>query len=372
MSFNDVLKNYDWDDVQKFINSRTERDVEISLGKDRKDDSDHATLLSKAAEKYIEPMAAEAHKITVQRFGKTIKIYAPIYLSNVCSNSCVYCGFNAKNQIPRLTLTEDEIRAELEIISRTGIQHLLLVTGESPKLISLDYLKKSAELARERFSSVSIEIYPLDTDGYSQLYKAGVDGLTIYQETYNRETYANVHPAGKKRDYDWRLETPERGAEAGMRTVGLGTLMGLQDFRTEQFFTALHAKYMMKKYWKTHITMSFPRIREASGGYLPENVISDTNLVQSMVAHRLCMNDAGLIISTREPAHIRDHLIFLGVTQMSAGSKTEPGGYGTNPNEGKQFEIEDARTSEEFCNMVRSKGYDPVLKDWDKEFIETV
>jgi len=370
LSYNEILKEYKWDEIKSYIYSRTERDVENSLSKEHLQDYDLATLLSPVAEKYIENMAGESHRITVQRFGKTIKIYAPLYVSNTCTNHCTYCGFNHNNEIPRITLSEEEILNESKLISDMGIKHILLVSGESPKEASLDYLRRAVELMDRDFSSISIEVYPMDVKSYETLYKAGNDGLTIYQETYNREKYAQVHPAGKKRDYDWRLDTAERGATAGFRTVGVGTLMGLEDFRTDQFFTGMHARYLMKKFWKTHVTLSFPRIREASGSFTDYDVITDTNLVQCMLAQRLFNHDAGLVISTREPARMRDNLLPLGVTQMSAGSKTDPGGYGTNPNDGKQFEIEDSRSVDDFCNMLRSKGYDPILKDWDRSFVK--
>lgn len=366
--FQKIIDQYKFEDMQRYIHSRTEKDVELALGASRMNEEDLAALLSPAAEKFLEPMANEAHRITKQRFGNTIKIYAPLYLSNECTNSCVYCGFNKHNKIPRVTLSREEILREAEHIAGLGIQHLLLVTGESPKIVGIDYLTETLDLISRHFSSMSIEVFPMSTEEYRIMYEHGVDGLTLYQETYCREKYAEVHPAGKKRDYDWRMGGPERGAEAGFRFVGIGTLMGLKDFRTEQFFTGLHASYLIKNYWKTHIAISFPRIRKAEGNFVPYEIVTDTNLVQSMLAHRIFQSDAGLVISTREPAEMRDNLLPLGVTQMSAGSKTEPGGY-SEEHDGKQFEVEDKRSVEEFCNMIRSKGYDPVMKDWDRSFL---
>ncbi|PLX70550.1 MAG: 2-iminoacetate synthase ThiH [Denitrovibrio sp.] len=366
--FQNLLDTYKLKEVQDFIHSRSEKDVELALGASKMTEEDFAALLSPAAEKFVEPMAEEAHRITKQRFGNTIKIYAPLYLSNECTNSCVYCGFNTHNQIPRVTLTKEEIIQEAQHIAGLGIKHLLLVTGESPKQVGIDYMVEALELINKHFSSMAIEVFPMSTEEYKIMYDNGVDGLTLYQETYCREKYAEVHPAGKKRDFDWRLHGPERGAEAGFRFVGVGSLMGLKDFRTEQFFTGLHASYLIKNYWKTHITISFPRIRKAEGNFKPYEIISDTNLVQSMLAHRMFQSDVGLVISTREPAQMRENLLPLGVTQMSAGSKTEPGGY-SKEHDGKQFEVEDKRSVEEFCNMIRSKGYDPVMKDWDRSFL---
>jgi len=366
--FADILNSYRYEDINKLIYSKTDRDVELALGASKVSEDHFAALLSPAAEKYLEQMAVEAHKITNRRFGNTIKIYAPLYLSNECTNSCVYCGFNTHNSIPRMTLSKEEIIKEAELISAMGIKHLLLVTGESPKIVGVEYLAETLGTISENFSSMSIEVFPMSTEDYKKMYKNGVDGLTLYQETYNRERYAEVHPAGKKRDFDWRLAGPERGAEAGFRFIGIGSLMGLNEFRTDQFFTGIHAEYLIKNFWKTHISISFPRIRKAEGDFKPYEIISDTNLVQSMLAHRFFQQDVGLVISTREPAQMRDNLLPLGVTQMSAGSKTEPGGYSCE-NDGKQFEVEDKRSVSEFCDMLRSKGYDPVLKDWDRSFL---
>jgi 2-iminoacetate synthase len=366
--FQNILDTYNFNEIKGFIHSRTIKDVEDALNASKVSETDFAALLSPAAEKMLEEIASEAHKVTKRRFGNTIKIYAPLYLSNECTNSCRYCGFNTHNSITRVTLSDEEILQEAEHIAGLGIQHLLLVTGESPKQVGTDYLLRTLELISDKFSAMSIEVYPMSTEEYGLMYKHGVDGLTLYQETYNREKYADVHPAGRKRDFDWRLGGPERGAEAGFRIVGIGSLMGLEDFRTEQFFTGLHAGYLIRNYWKTHITVSFPRIRKAEGNFKPYEIVSDINLVQSMTAHRLFQNDVGLVISTREPAHIRDNLLPLGVTQMSAGSKTEPGGY-SREHDGKQFEVEDKRSVAEFCNMLKSKGYDPVMKDWDRSFL---
>ncbi|MCA1927031.1 MAG: 2-iminoacetate synthase ThiH [Calditerrivibrio sp.] len=372
MSFISLLKEYNWDDIKKYIYSRTYRDVEFALSNSRLTAQDFAILLSPAAEKYLEHMAKISKEITLRRFGKTIQIYAPLYLSNKCVNSCLYCGFNAKNKIPRKTISFATIEKEADLISNEGIRHILLVSGEAPKDVNMEYLKKTADICKKYFSSISIEIQPLSESEYSELYKNGIDGLTIYQETYNRETYKKVHLAGKKSDFDWRLETPDRGGKAGFRNIGVGALMGLEDFRTEEFFVGLHAQYLMKTYWKTHIKVSFPRIRNAEGGYKPDHIITDKNLVQSMLALRIFLNDVGLVISTREPKDFRDNILGLGVTQMSAGSKTNPGGYSEDNKEGEQFSMEDTRSVEEFVSMLRSKGYDPVFKDFDQNFFSGV
>ncbi|WP_273266876.1 2-iminoacetate synthase ThiH [Flexistipes sinusarabici] len=372
MSFYKILQEkFTWERIKDFIYSRESIHVENALSKPEKSAEDFATLLSPAAENFLEEMASTASKITRQRFGKTIKLYAPIYLSNECTNSCVYCGFNRKNDIERKTLSYSEIEKEATIISSQGIRHILLVSGESPNVVNMEYLKEAVNICRKYFSSISIEIYPLSEENYYELYKEGVDGLTIYQETYNEKTYSQVHPAGKKRNYLWRLESPERGANAGIRTIGIGALMGLEDFRTEEFFVGMHADYLMKNYWKTHFTISFPRIRKAAGNFTPHQFISDKNLVQCMLALRIFKNDAGLVISTRESSEFRDNILPLGVTQMSAGSKTEPGGYHNEKHTGEQFEVEDDRSVAEFVQSLKDKGFDPVNKDWDRAFLNT-
>ena len=372
MSFYEELRRYDWDEVGKFIYTRSEVDVKRGLEKEKLDIEDFCALLSPAAEQYLEDMAIKAHEVTKRRFGKTIKIYIPMYVSNECVNSCLYCGFSMKNKFHRKTLSMDEVKRELEVIKKTGIKHLLVCSGEHPKKVSLGYLKRIVSEVKKDFSSVIIEVQPLDEDDYRILYEEGADTLAVYQETYNIVTYDEVHPAGKKRDFEYRLLSPERAANAGFRSVGIGALMGLADFRIDEFFVGLHANYLMKKFWKTHITVSFPRIRHAEGDFKPKYTVTDKNLVQSMLALRLFLNDVGLVISTREPAHFRDRLMKLGATQMSAGSRTNPGGYASGETEGKQFDVEDTRSAEEFIEAVKKNGFEPVLKDWDSGFMAAI
>lgn len=368
MTFEQIVDSYNFKDITKMIYSRTTRDVEYALGKEKLDEEDFAALISPAAENYLEEMAQKALRITQQRFGKIIKIYAPMYMSNVCSNSCVYCGFNRHNDIPRVILTDEQIKQEADIIHNMGIRHILLVTGEAPAKVGTDYMINAVNIMKDLFSSICIEVYPMSVEDYSLMYQNGVDGLTMFQETYDREKYAEVHPAGKKRDFGWRVNGPERGAQAGFRTIGLGALMGLQEFRTDQFFLGMHADFLIRNYWKSQVSISLPRIRKAAGCFKPENVINDVQYVQMMLAHRLFQHDLGINISTRETPKFRDRLVHLGATHMSAGSKTEPGGY-AHENEGKQFEVEDSRSVAQFCQMIRDHGYDPVMKDWDTNFL---
>lgn len=370
MSFVDEINKYDPEQVRAGIAAKTANDVERALSSERLRPDDFMALISPAAEGYLEAMAQKAHRLTRQRFGNTILLYAPLYISNECSNGCLYCGFNALNKVPRRTLTLDEVERDARILHDLGFRHILLVTGEAPAKVGNDLLAAAARRIGHLFSSISIEVYPMEEAGYARMVEAGVDGLTVYQETYDRALYSQLHPFGKKRDYDFRLLTPERGGAAGLRRIGIGFLQGLGNFRTEAFFTGLHALYLSRHFWRTQISVSFPRMRPAEGGFSPPNPVSDRSLVQLICAMRLLMPDAGLVLSTRESAELRDHLLPLGITQMSAGSCTAPGGYADGDRSTEQFAIDDDRTPAEVCALLRSRGYDPVWKDWDSAFLD--
>lgn len=368
MTFQQILAKYDLAAIEARIERMRPADVEAALAATHLGPDDFMALLSPAAAGYIEPLAQRAHRLTVQRFGKTILMYAPLYLSNECTNGCRYCGFNAHNQVPRRTLTLAEIEAEAKVLFERGFRHLLLVTGEAPKAADTDYLAAAIARIRPLFSSLSIEVYPMEEAGYRQVVGAGVDGLTLYQETYDRSLYAEMHPFGKKRDFDFRLRAPEHAAAAGMRRIGIGALLGLGKFRVEAFCTGLHALHLARHCWRTHLTVSFPRMRPADGGFQPLHPVSDRDFVQLICALRLLLPDAGLVLSTRESARLRDNLLPLGITQMSAGSCTSPGGYAEKDESGRQFAIDDDRTPAEVEAMLRARGYDPVWKDWDLAF----
>jgi len=370
MSFLEVINNYDPAEVLEQIESKTAPDVERALAAARLRPDDLQALLSPAAGPYLEQMAQKAHRVTRQRFGNTVLLYAPIYLSNECSNGCLYCGFNARNKVPRRTLSLDEIERDARILHELGFRHILLVTGEAPARFGDDELEAAVRRIKPLFSSVSIEVYPMETDGYARMVAAGVDGLTIYQETYDRVLYEELHPFGKKRDYDFRLLTPERGGAAGLRRIGIGFLQGLGHFRTEAFFTGLHALHLSRHFWRSQISVSFPRMRPAEGGFSPPNPVSDRHLVQLICTMRLLLPDAGLVLSTRESAQLRDNLLPLGITQMSAGSCTAPGGYADGDRSTEQFAIDDDRSPARICELLREKGYDPVWKDWDRAFLD--
>ena len=329
-------------------------------------------LVSPAAESFLEQMAQLAHQLTIKRFGPTIRLYAPLYLSNYCINSCYYCGFNKNNKSERTRLTVKQALAEADIIASEGFRDILLVSSEDRKFISVGYLVELAGKLRGKFASISIEIYQLSKDEYAELFKAGIEGVTLYQETYDREAYKYYHPSGPKSDYDNRLNTPDYIAAAGMREVGLGVLLGLTDWRIETLALAEHAHYLIKRYWQSHVSFSFPRLRPAPevGSAQFKHLLSDKNLVQMITALRLCFADAGLVLSTRERAQLRDHLVKLGITKLSAGSKTNPGGYSGRCQAIEQFQIDDNRNPAQVAAMIRQLGFEPVWKDWDIAFIQ--
>lgn len=329
------------------------------------------TLVSPVAQDYLEPMAALSQRLTLQRFGRAIRLYAPIYLSSHCVNRCQYCGFNRDNTFDRVRLSIDEAVAEAEILAREGFRDILLVTSEDRRFISVAYLAELAKALRGKFSFIGAEIYQMTAAEYRQLFEAGIEGITLYQETYDRATYAKYHLGGPKADYDMRLRGPDDFAAAGMREIGLGALLGLADWRIETLALAEHAFSLFKRYWQSRISFSFPRIRPAYG-VPPEtfpHLVTDKNLVQMMLALRLCFADAGLVLSTREPPQLRDQFIRLGITKMSAGSRTSPGGYSHSDGDSGQFRVSDERSPAQVVAMLKRQGLEPVWKDWDRAFL---
>jgi 2-iminoacetate synthase len=351
------------------LEQATSRDVERALTREHLDECDLLALLSEAAAPYIEPLAQRALELTRQRFGRTIQLYAPLYLSNECVNRCTYCGFSHELDIPRVTLNIDAVRGEAEHLHAQGFRHLLLVAGEAPKAVSLDYLVSVAQALRPRFDSLSIEVGTFKLAGYEQLVAAGYDGLTLYQETYQVETYRKVHLAGPKHDYARRLDAIEHGGLAGFRTLGIGALLGLAPWQLEAHAVATHGRMLALKHWRSRIAVSFPRIRDNAGGRLATHPVSDRALVQMICATRLFLPDAELVLSTREPSELRDHLVGIGITRMSAGSRTNPGGYLEERDSGEQFAIEDSRPASEVAESLVARGYEPVWKDFDRAFL---
>ena len=330
------------------------------------------TLISPGAEGYLEEMAQMALQLTLQRFGRTIRLYAPLYLSNYCVNNCRYCGFNRENKSERTRLAIEQAIDEADVIASEGFRDILLVSSEDRKFVSVDYLVELAIKLRSKFSFISVEVYQMSTAEYAKLFTAGIEGVTLYQETYNPEAYAYYHPDGPKSDYDNRLSGPDNIAAAGMREIGLGALLGLADWRIETLALAEHVHYLTKRYWQSHVSVSFPRLRPACN--VKESqfslLLSDRNLVQMIMALRLCFADVGLVLSTRERSELRDSLIRLGITKMSAGSKTSPGGYSGRTGAIKQFEIDDTRRAADVAAMIRAQGFEPVWKDWDTAFVK--
>lgn len=366
MSFYRKYLDYGNFDFDGFYSNISDNRILSIINKDRISELEFLALLSEKAGKYIELMAQKARKLTLKHFGKVIFLYTPLYVANYCVNQCVYCGFNILNDITRKKLTIDEVEKEAKIIYDTGLKHILLLTGESRSHSSVDYIKECVITLKKYFRSISIEIYPLEIDEYRELIEAGVDGFTMYQEVYNEEIYEQLHIKGPKKNYRFRIDAPERACMAGMRSVNIGALLGLDDWRREAFFTGLHADYLQNKYPDTELSVSLPRMRPHSGAFQPRVSVDDKSLVQIMLAFRLFLPRAGITLSTRERAEFRDNLIGLGVTKMSAGSSTEVGGHALSSKSEGQFDICDTRSVKEMTELIYSKGYQPVFKDWQE------
>lgn len=369
MRFREIFDQYNWNEVSASIYSKTEADVIAALEKNGSaTPKDFMALVSPAAGKFLEPMAQLSHQLTRKRFGNVIQMYIPMYLSNECQNICTYCGFSYDNKIDRLTLSEEQMLREAEVIKQMGYDHILLVSGEATKAVGADYFEKMIRLLRAHFSNIMIEVQPLEQDEYERLIAAGVNSVLVYQETYHEENYKLYHPKGKKSNFNYRLETPDRLGRAEVHRIGIGALLGLEDWRIDSFFTALHLDYLEKTFWKTKYSISFPRLRPAVGFREPNHPMSDKELVQLICAWRIFNENVELSLSTRESPGFRDHVIKLGITSISAGSKTEPGGYACRLNALEQFEISDERSPREVASMIEARGYEPVWKDWDKVF----
>jgi 2-iminoacetate synthase len=355
----------DWDTIKTSIYAKTATDVEAALHKTKRSLEDFKALISPAALPYLEQMAQLSHHLTQKRFGKTVQLYAPLYLSNECQNICTYCGFSYDNKIKRKTLTSIEIMQEAMYLKEQGFEHILLVTGEANKIAGVDYIKNAIDLLKPHFAQVSMEVQPMEQEEYETLATAGLFGVLVYQETYHKADYKIHHTKGKKSNFDYRVGTPDRLGKAGVHKIGLGVLIGLEDWRTDNFFTAMHLSYLEKTYWQTRYSISFPRLRPAEGLIEPKVVMNDKELVQLICAWRIFNEEVELSMSTRENEKFRDNIIRLGITSMSAGSKTNPGGYVTEVESLEQFEIDDSRSPSEIVQMVNSKGYKAVWKDWE-------
>lgn len=367
--FSEEIKKYDWKETTERIMSMTSDDVLRALGKSKLDDNDFMALVSPAAAPYLELMARRSRAITEQRFGKTISMFIPLYITNSCGNSCVYCGFNCHNKIKRVILTPEEIEEECKAIKALGpFENLLLVTGENPAKAGTDYIEKALQVCRPYFSNLTIEVMPLSAEDYERLTHSGLNGVICFQETYNRDRYKVYHPAGQKSNYEWRLNGFDRMGQAGVHKIGMGVLIGLEDWRTDVTMMARHLTYLHKHYWRTKYSVNFPRMRPSESGFQPNVVMSDRELAQVTFAFRIFDPDVDISYSTRENHDFRNNMATLGVTTMSAGSRTEPGGYATHVDSLEQFAISDDASPERVAADLRALGREPVWKDWDRVF----
>src|SRR4051812_89372 len=350
------------------------------------------SLLEPRTSAQLDAIASEAAALTRLHFGRTMRLFAPLYLSNECVNNCAYCGFSRDNAIFRVTLTIDQVIKEARHLAEQGFRHILLVSGEHPKFVSSGYLEECIRAIRPFVPTIAIEVGPMEQPEYERMVEAGAEGLVVYQETYDRAAYAEYHSAGPKRDFDWRLECAERGYAAGFRRIGLGALLGLADWKTEALGLAAHLDLMQNHGWKASYTISFPRLRPAAGGFQPRHPVSDAQFIQLLCAFRLRFPQVGIVLSTRESPALRDALLPIGITSMSAGSHTEPGGYTGQGREdlhltvrGRrveieehspfdeatgQFDISDHRTPQEIASLLTRRGFDPVWKDWDEAILQ--
>ena len=375
MSFAAVHAAHPWDEVLASITAKTDADVRRALARAEQgatDLEDFKAFVSPAAAPHLEHLARLSRERTLRRFGRTMQLFAPAYLSNECQNVCTYCGFSAGNKVARRTLTPGEILREAGALKQLGFDHVLLLTGESNK-IAVPYFVQALDLLRPHFSSLSMEVQPLETEEYAELRRHGLNAVLVYQESYHRETYNTHHPKGRKSDFAYRLDAPDRVGAAGVHKIGLGALFGLEDWRAECFFTALHLGWLERKHWRSRFSVSFPRLRPHGGELQPKVEMTDRHLVQAICAFRLLNGEVELTLSTRESRAFRDHACRLGVTAMSAGSRTNPGGYAEGKDASlEQFAIEDDRTPAEIAAMLRGAGYEPVWKDWDPSYDQPV
>ena len=367
--FSEVLDKISWDETTRRIASKTDADVIRALRKEHLDVDDFMAMISPAAVPHLEEMARLSMKYTQERFGKTISLYIPLYLSNACTNFCVYCGFNHNNNITRTTLNDQQIKEECKAIRRLGpFENLLIVTGEHPSVAGVDYLENALRIARPYFNNLSIEVMPLKAEDYYRLTQSGLNGVVCFQETYHRERYKTYHPKGMKSIFEWRLNGYDRMGQAGVHKIGMGVLIGLEDWRTDVTMMAHHLRYLQKHYWKTRYSVNFPRMRPSESGFQPNVTMTDKELAQLTFAFRIFDHDVDISYSTRENPVFRANMMKLGVTSMSAGSKTEPGGYASTPEALEQFHVSDERSPKDVAQEIRRLGYETVWKDWDKVF----
>ena len=371
--FSEVLEKIDWDATTEAIYAKSDADVRRALAKNHLDVEDFMALISPAAEPYLETMAQLSYRYTRERFGNTMQIFIPLYITNSCTNSCVYCGFHVSNPMKRTILTEEEMVNEYKAIKKLGpFENLLIVTGENPVKAGVPYIARSLDLARPYFSNLKIEVMPLSVEEYEELTHHGMNGVICFQETYHKANYNIYHPRGMKSNFEWRVNGFDRMGQAGVHSIGMGVLVGLEkEWRTDITMMAHHLRYLQKHYWKTKYSFNFPRMRPSeNGGIQPNVVMSDRELAQVTFATRIFDHDVDISYSTRESASFRNHMARLGVTTMSAESKTDPGGYYSYPQALEQFHVSDERKTGEVAAALRALGIEPVWKDWDQSFDE--
>ncbi|PKG58958.1 2-iminoacetate synthase ThiH [Shewanella sp. Choline-02u-19] len=365
MSFVDEFKKLSRSELQMSLYSTTKQEVERALQSPAGDLNSLLALLSPAAEHYLEEMAQRSAALTRQRFGASLGMYIPLYLSNLCANECDYCGFTMSNKLKRKTLSETELLKEMSLVKQMGYDAILLVSGEHDTKVGLPYFKQMLPLVKQHFSHVAMEVQPLDKSDYESLIEDGLDAVMLYQETYNPVTYAKHHTRGKKKDFSHRLESPERVAQAGVDKIGLGVLLGLDDWRLDALLMGHHLAYLEKHYWRSRYSISLPRLRPCTGGVSPKVELTDAGLVQMICAFRLFNQQLEISLSTRETPALRDNLFALGVTNVSAGSSTQPGGYDEPNSQLDQFEISDDRSPQQVAAAMNARGFNPVWKDWE-------
>jgi 2-iminoacetate synthase len=366
--YSNIIDTIDIEKYLQLLNTVSEADFLKTLSKNHHHYTmyDFAVLLSDHGKKHIELLARKSNQITRKRFGLKIHFYVPIYLSNYCENNCVYCGFQNKNTLNRKRLNMDEYKNELNKLLSQGMRNILLVAGSDSKLFENDYIYKIIDYTNRNAASVSVEIEPQSIEIYKKMIESGLDGLVIYQETYLKNHYDKLHLSGTKKNYKNRINTPDRGASASLRRIGLGVLLGLTDYKKDILYLAFHLEYLIKKYWKVLWSVSLPRIRDAGVHFTPETFVDDLVFTQLICALRIKFNDTPIYLSTRETSSLRDGLVKCGVTNISAGSKTNPGAYNMEDSStGSQFNVEDVRSIKDIASKIKDIGYDPVWKDWE-------
>jgi 2-iminoacetate synthase len=372
----------EWLNPEPWLNRNfSASEVQRAIVAESPDEATLAALLSPAATDFLEPMAAKAQALTRRHFGRTVQLYVPLYLSSWCSGGCAYCGFASDRGADRHALEFDAVEKELSAIKAMGFEEVLLLTGERSPKANLDYLRECVRLAAQKFHNVAIEVFPMAEEEYLSLAEAGCTGVTLYQETYHPETYDRMHRWGPKKDFFQRLEAPSRALSGGLRFAGLGALLGLADPRYDMLALYRHVRHLQKTHWQSGLTVSFPRIRNEAGGFIPPHPVDEKMLAQIIFAFRICLPDVPLVLSTREGAAFRDGMAGLGISKMSIASKTTVGGYGTGGSRStatgggvkaappkadeRQFDVSDDRGLDEFCAMLRAKQLEPVFKNWD-------